>query len=224
MTNAQLTNYIIPTSARHAADRRRCSSRSPTAHGPFGAKGVGELPMDGPAPAIANAMQHATRRASDARRSRSRRSASRRPLCDDRAHRQRQEAIASAAPPMKRLLDVLREDFAAHRHQGRLRRGRVRRLHGAARRRARQLLPGARSARSRGRKVKTVEGLGAPEQLSRLQRRFLERGGAQCGICTPGMLMAAHRHLTSRRQGRRRDGPRRRSPATSAAAPATRRS
>ncbi len=32
---------------------------SPYAHGPFGAKGVGELPIDGPAPAIANALRHA---------------------------------------------------------------------------------------------------------------------------------------------------------------------
>ncbi len=46
-----------------------------------------------------------------------------------------------------------------------------------------------------GRKVETVESLGTPEKLSRLQASFLECGGAQCGICTPGMLMTAHQHL-----------------------------
>jgi carbon-monoxide dehydrogenase small subunit len=38
--------------------------------------------------------------------------------------------------------------------------------------------------------LRTVEGL-AGERLHRLQRAFLDRGAAQCGICTPGMLMAA---------------------------------
>ena len=48
-----------------------------------------------------------------------------------------------------------------------------------------------------GRKVETVEGLGTPEKLSKLQAGFLACGGAQCGICTPGMLMTAHHHLKS---------------------------
>ena len=44
-----------------------------------------------------------------------------------------------------------------------------------------------------GRNVLTVEGLAAPNgELSRLQQAFIERGAAQCGICTPGMLLAAH--------------------------------
>jgi carbon-monoxide dehydrogenase small subunit len=44
--------------------------------------------------------------------------------------------------------------------------------------------------------VLTVEGLApAGGALSDLQRAFLERGGAQCGICTPGMLMAARAYL-----------------------------
>jgi aerobic carbon-monoxide dehydrogenase small subunit len=42
-----------------------------------------------------------------------------------------------------------------------------------------------------GCRVDTVEGLAAGADLSRLQQAFLEHGGAQCGICTPGMLMAA---------------------------------
>ena len=45
--------------------------------------------------------------------------------------------------------------------------------------------------RVRGRSVTTVEGLAAGSGLSRLQQAFHEHGAAQCGICTPGMLMAA---------------------------------
>jgi carbon-monoxide dehydrogenase small subunit len=48
-----------------------------------------------------------------------------------------------------------------------------------------------------GRKVETVESLGTPEKLSKLQKGFMECAGAQCGICTPGMLMSAHAHLKS---------------------------
>ena len=41
--------------------------------------------------------------------------------------------------------------------------------------------------------VVTVEGLALPDgKLSALQQAFIERGAAQCGICTPGMLLAAH--------------------------------
>jgi CO/xanthine dehydrogenase Mo-binding subunit/aerobic-type carbon monoxide dehydrogenase small subunit (CoxS/CutS family) len=42
-----------------------------------------------------------------------------------------------------------------------------------------------------GRHIETVEGLCADGALSSLQRSFLAHGAAQCGICTPGMLMAA---------------------------------
>jgi aerobic-type carbon monoxide dehydrogenase small subunit (CoxS/CutS family) len=40
-------------------------------------------------------------------------------------------------------------------------------------------------------RVITVEGLAGEGGLDRLQQAFLETGGAQCGICTPGMLIAA---------------------------------
>ncbi|HET8776872.1 MAG TPA: (2Fe-2S)-binding protein [Candidatus Limnocylindria bacterium] len=49
----------------------------------------------------------------------------------------------------------------------------------------------------RGTSVATVEGLGHEAQLNVLQQAFLETGGAQCGICTPGMLMAAEAFLAS---------------------------
>ena len=58
MINGQMTNYIMPT----AADVPPIDVRFvevPFAYGPSGAKGVGELPMDGPAPAIANALGEA---------------------------------------------------------------------------------------------------------------------------------------------------------------------
>ena len=45
--------------------------------------------------------------------------------------------------------------------------------------------------------VTTVEGLSTDAQLSPLQKAFLECGGAQCGICTPGMLVAARALLDS---------------------------
>jgi carbon-monoxide dehydrogenase small subunit len=40
--------------------------------------------------------------------------------------------------------------------------------------------------------VTTVEGLAQGGELSALQRAFIDKGAAQCGICTPGMLLAAH--------------------------------
>jgi len=44
-----------------------------------------------------------------------------------------------------------------------------------------------------GCEIVTVEGLASPDgTLSPLQQSFIERGAAQCGICTPGMLLAAH--------------------------------
>ena len=59
MANAQLTNYIIPTTLDTPTMRRDRCSRIRIQHGPFGAKGVGEMPIDGPAPAVINALRHA---------------------------------------------------------------------------------------------------------------------------------------------------------------------
>ncbi|WP_353068406.1 xanthine dehydrogenase family protein molybdopterin-binding subunit [Tunturibacter empetritectus] len=59
LANNQMTNYIMPTSA-DIPPIHVSFEEIPSPHGAFGAKGIGELPMDGPAPAILNAIEHAT--------------------------------------------------------------------------------------------------------------------------------------------------------------------
>ena len=57
MANCQMTTYMMPTTL----DTPRVDAiimENPYEYGPFGAKGVGELPIDGPAPALVNAMRH----------------------------------------------------------------------------------------------------------------------------------------------------------------------
>jgi CO/xanthine dehydrogenase Mo-binding subunit len=57
MANAQLTNYCIPTTL-DAPPVETVILENPFPHGAFGAKGVGELPMNGPGPALVNALRH----------------------------------------------------------------------------------------------------------------------------------------------------------------------
>ena len=45
-----------------------------------------------------------------------------------------------------------------------------------------------------GAHITTIEGITIGEKLHPIQQAFLENGGAQCGICTPGMILATH-HL-----------------------------
>lgn len=59
MRNNQMTNYIMPTAADLPVIQVHFAE-VPSVHGPGGAKGIGELPMDGPAPAILNAIENAT--------------------------------------------------------------------------------------------------------------------------------------------------------------------
>ncbi len=59
MANGQMTNYIMPTAA-DIPPIRVFFEENPYSFGPGGAKGIGELPMDGPAPAILNAIENAT--------------------------------------------------------------------------------------------------------------------------------------------------------------------
>jgi carbon-monoxide dehydrogenase small subunit len=97
----------------------------------------------------------------------------------------------ATVPPMKRLLDVLREDLALTGSKEGCGEGEC----GACS----VLLDGALvnsclvpAVQCEGRRVVTVEGLARGAELAPLQRAFVEFGGAQCGICTPGMLVAAH--------------------------------
>jgi carbon-monoxide dehydrogenase small subunit len=92
-----------------------------------------------------------------------------------------------AVHPMKRLLDVLREDCALKGTKEGCGEGEC----GACT----VLLDGVPvnaclvpAAHADGARVTTIEGLSGRH---RLQRAFVEHGGAQCGICTPGMIMAA---------------------------------
>jgi len=58
MANAQMTNYVVPTTL-DTPPIDVAILENPYAYGPGGAKGVGEMPIDGPAPAIVNAIRHA---------------------------------------------------------------------------------------------------------------------------------------------------------------------
>jgi len=101
---------------------------------------------------------------------------------------------AFSGPGMKRLLDVLREDFALTGTKEGCGEGECGActvlLAGEAV--VSCLVPVAQAA---GRRVATVESLGRPARLSPLQEAFLAEGAAQCGICTPGMLMTASAYL-----------------------------
>jgi carbon-monoxide dehydrogenase small subunit len=51
-------------------------------------------------------------------------------------------------------------------------------------------------AHADGTAITTIEGVAADDALHPIQEAFLECGGAQCGICTPGMVLAAHALLS----------------------------
>jgi carbon-monoxide dehydrogenase small subunit len=101
------------------------------------------------------------------------------------------------APPMKRLLDVLREDLRLTGTKEGCGEGECGscsvRMDG-------QLVNSCLVPvlQAEGACVQTVEGLASGGKLQALQRAFLECGGAQCGICTPGMLMAAAQLLAEK--------------------------
>jgi aerobic carbon-monoxide dehydrogenase small subunit len=94
------------------------------------------------------------------------------------------------APPMKRLLDVLREDL----HLTGTKEGCGEGECGSCSVRMNGELVNSCLVpvlQAEGAEVQTVEGLARNGALHPIQEAFLQCGGAQCGICTPGMLMAA---------------------------------
>ncbi|HSZ15864.1 MAG TPA: (2Fe-2S)-binding protein [Terracidiphilus sp.] len=93
-------------------------------------------------------------------------------------------------PPMKRLLDVLREDLQLTGTKEGCGEGECGscsvRMNGEL---VNSCLVPVLQARDAC--IQTVEGIATNGELHPLQRAFLHCGGAQCGICTPGMLIAA---------------------------------
>ena len=106
------------------------------------------------------------------------------------------EPVELKAPGMRRLLDALREDLALTGTKEGCGEGEC----GACS----VLVEGVvvdsclvPICQVQGARVETVEGLARQQRLNELQAAFLETGGAQCGICTPGMLMAGEAFLAS---------------------------
>ncbi len=97
------------------------------------------------------------------------------------------------APPVKRLLDVLREDLQLTGTKEGCGEGEC----GSC-----AVLMNGELVNSclvpvlqaEGAVVCTIEGVSVDGRLAPVQQCFLEEGGAQCGICTPGMILATH-HL-----------------------------
>jgi len=100
------------------------------------------------------------------------------------------EMRAVRTPAMKRLLDVLREDL----HLTGTKEGCGEGECGSCSVRMNGELVNSCLVpilQAEGASIETVEGLACDAELHPLQKAFLDCGGAQCGICTPGMLMAA---------------------------------
>jgi len=103
-------------------------------------------------------------------------------------------------PPMKRLLDVLRDECRLPGTKEGCGEGEC----GAC-----TVLIDGRTVNSclvpavqaDGAVIRTVEGLARGPGLTALQQAFVAMGGAQCGICTPGILLSAH-ELLARSRGR----------------------
>jgi carbon-monoxide dehydrogenase small subunit len=105
------------------------------------------------------------------------------------------ENCAVQAPPIKRLLDVLREDL----HLTGTKEGCGEGECGSCSVRMNGDLVNSCLVpvlQAEGASIQTVEGLASSGVLHPLQQAFLNCGGAQCGICTPGMLMAATQLLS----------------------------
>ena len=118
------------------------------------------------------------------------------------------EAMTVDAYPLARLLDILRED---------LRLTGVKEGCGEGECGACSVLLNGKLVNSclvpvlqvEGAEITTIEGLASGDQLHPVQQAFLDHGGAQCGICTPGMILAAAyllRHNPNLTEGEIREG------------------
>ena len=220
MQNGQMTNYIMPTSADLPPIRVYFEELG-NVHGAYGAKGIGELPMDGPAPAIVNAVEDALHVPFDsipllpedifdamaegvAPESVSIPGA-RRPMSESSQERAKCEIsltvngqpVIVRAHAMERLLDVLRHELGLTGTKEGCGEGEC----GSCS----VLIDGmlvnsclVPVLQANGANIVTIEGLASDGRLRVLQQAFLECGGAQCGICTPGMILAAF-HLLSKK-------------------------
>jgi aerobic carbon-monoxide dehydrogenase small subunit len=107
------------------------------------------------------------------------------------------KAISFEAHPMARLLDVLREQAGLTGTKEGCGEGECGacsiEIDGALVNSC--LIP---ALQADGAKIRTIEGVASATELSAVQQAFLAHGGAQCGICTPGMILAA-RNLLSRK-------------------------
>ncbi len=228
MVGANLTDYCIPTSMDlppiHAVFLEHPQPRAP-----HGAKGLGELPMEGPAPAVVNALRNAL----DAQFTEvpvlpeiilaacEQREPGAVPVSAKTVPAKRKEPNAKPAnmenslqtgsdlvvrfnlngrpvevhaPPMHRLLDLLRETLGLTGTKNGCGDGSC----GAC-----AVLVDGHAVNSclvpivqiDGSAVRTVEDLADGESLNLLQKCFLECGGTQCGSCLPGILMTATAHL-----------------------------
>ena len=98
--------------------------------------------------------------------------------------------VEAEVPTNRLLIDCSALRSRAHRYQRGLQRRRVRRLHGPrGRRHGERLFELAVFAD--GHDITTVEGLAKNGELHPVQKSFIQYGGFQCGICTPGQVVAA---------------------------------
>src|SRR6202166_2460993 len=108
-------------------------------------------------------------------------------------------AVTCDAYPMARLLDVLREELKLTGTKEGCGEGECGacsiEMDGALVNSC--LIP---ALQAEGAKIRTIEGVAGAAELSAVQQAFLTHGGAQCGICTPGMILAAQNLLSHKSQ------------------------